>query len=1394
MLTVASFLPEDRRRALATGHELPARAVGCVLVVDISGFTPLTEALVRALGERDGADAATRHLNRIYTELTAALHAYGGSIVGFSGDGMLCWFDAAEDTPAGTATRALAAAAEVQARMHTLAAVPITATLTITLAVKTALAAGEVRRMVVGDPARQRIDVMAGPAVDAAAQGEQLAARGQIVVSASTLALVRAGLQAVTPVDAGPEQFFAVEPVAGFPVAVARRAPEPDPVLADEDAAPWLLPPVRAQLAHAGGRFLGEIRPAVALFVRFGDLDFHTDPAAPSKLDAYVRWVQEVLARYDGALIQLTTGDKGSYLYAAFGAPVAHDDEIGRAVGTARRLLAPPASLPYRPRPQIGMAHGRMRVGPYGSATRASYGVQGAAVNLAARLMMQAQPGEIILDAATADFLTDRAALTPFPPVVLKGHDAPTALFRLDAELTQAPVPPRTSTTMPLLGRDDALHTLDRVLADQRTGARGALVTVTGDAGMGKSRLLAAWSTMAQGAATVATGSARSTEQRTAYFALRPVVRMLLGLDTLPHADADVQIAHLTTAVAAVNAAWAVRVPLLADLLGLPVVDNEVTASLDARQRREALHDLVAGLLGERALRRPVVIVLDDAQWLDEGSAALLGELAVVTLGASVLLVVAQRTGGAARRLLPTAVADDVMVLDIKIGGLDQVQVSALLAAWLGRPPDELTAALVWQRSQGNPLMVEALADALQHAGHLVRTDEDVWTLTPDIQERLRRSGALVTTRTGDALRAVQGDFGLNLPSSLHGLVLTQIDALPERTKLTLKTASVLGREFPRALLAAAHPMDDGGEGLAHDLRVLTERGILEGESSAAAGFAFRHNITQEVVYRTLLDEQRRELHGRAARALEAHDPDAVAQLAHHFYHADLSDAAIQTRSLHYLDRAAALAQRDYANETALHQVERALALEPHWARYKQQAELLHILGRRDDEAAALARLADCADAPAVDVALAEGDYFEAVSRYDEATDAMLRARRAAVASGVRAAEARALARLGMIAWRQGSYSAAAEHYAEALELLSRNAMLVAEEADVRYGLGLVHRQQGHYDAAQAEFARCLDLYRGQGNRPAEAKTLIALGHVAHHRQDLEAAMAAYESALPIYRETGDRAGVASSELSIGQGLSARGAYAEAVRHLATALDLHRRLGDSWWRSIDHNELGVVYMLVGQFAQAETHFDAALRLSRDLEDDSGMAYVYCNLGQIARARQAHAQALQYLTDGCALAEAQGDQVLRANCLLELALVSLEQNDCRQAIERADASFEAYAALNLPEQNITNLSTLACAHQRLGANDAAAAYADAALALLRETDGAGAAYPQREYVVLADLFATWSLHDRADRLRRRAHAIMARQAGAITDPAMRSSFLSALPFHRDLVIEFGEPMP
>ena len=187
MDSMLAYIPEDRRHALAHGGQLPAYTVGAALFADISGFTPLTEALRLALGPRQGSEALSDQLNRTYTALIAQVNAYRGSVLGFAGDAITCWFDAAAG-PA--APRAVACAVALQ---HTMAAgdrISLPDGSLTMLALKVAVVCGPARRMIVGDPAIQILDLLGGMTLARVAVAEHHATAGEIVLDAAAIAAV----------------------------------------------------------------------------------------------------------------------------------------------------------------------------------------------------------------------------------------------------------------------------------------------------------------------------------------------------------------------------------------------------------------------------------------------------------------------------------------------------------------------------------------------------------------------------------------------------------------------------------------------------------------------------------------------------------------------------------------------------------------------------------------------------------------------------------------------------------------------------------------------------------------------------------------------------------------------------------------------------------------------------------------------------------------------------------------------------------------------------------------------------------------------------------------------------------------------------------------------------
>ena len=171
MENLSAYIPNDRRRALAKRKRLPSQTNGAALFADVSGFTPLTEALTNAYGQQRGAEEITSHLNRVYDALIVPIERFGGSVIGFSGDAMTCWFDKDDGR------NALASAFEIQNAMLGFANIKVSADQSVQLSVKVAVAVGPVRRYMVGDPTIHYMDVIAGETMDRLAAAEQHAKR-----------------------------------------------------------------------------------------------------------------------------------------------------------------------------------------------------------------------------------------------------------------------------------------------------------------------------------------------------------------------------------------------------------------------------------------------------------------------------------------------------------------------------------------------------------------------------------------------------------------------------------------------------------------------------------------------------------------------------------------------------------------------------------------------------------------------------------------------------------------------------------------------------------------------------------------------------------------------------------------------------------------------------------------------------------------------------------------------------------------------------------------------------------------------------------------------------------------------------------------------------------------
>jgi len=281
-MALHTYLPQDRLRAIANNTTLPDRTSGSALFADVSGFTALTESLRKALGARQGAEGLSRQMGEVFSALVAEVEKYGGSVIDFASDSMLCWFDGGNGELQATSLSALSAAMGMQYAMQ---AFP-------ELGLKVSIASGPARRFVVGDETIQRLDVLAGATIARTAVGEHLAIKGEVLVDETVANLLGDSLLIKEWREDGGERFALVENSTVIREQVS-ALDTVSPVTHNSVLRSFIHHAVYERETSGQGSFLTEFRPCVALFIRFNGLDYESD-GEEIRLDEFIQTVQRV--------------------------------------------------------------------------------------------------------------------------------------------------------------------------------------------------------------------------------------------------------------------------------------------------------------------------------------------------------------------------------------------------------------------------------------------------------------------------------------------------------------------------------------------------------------------------------------------------------------------------------------------------------------------------------------------------------------------------------------------------------------------------------------------------------------------------------------------------------------------------------------------------------------------------------------------------------------------------------------------------------------------------------------------------------------------------------------------------------------------------------------------
>ena len=1262
MNNLATYLPQDRRRALARGENLPSRAYGSVLFADISGFTPFTEALRHAYGSRRGAEELTNHLNTVYTALIAEVERYGGSVTSFSGDAITCWFGDRDDGQGtgdegqgtgdegrgtgdegrgtgdegrGTAVRAVACAVALQTVMAAFAEIVLPNGETGRLTIKIGIATGVVRRLVVGakvgaknfSPQHYWLDVLAGETVNRTAVAEQLATAPDILLDEPTITPLgqAISLSEWRTSDETGERFGVLEDFVGV---VDVPAMEPLPELGEEVIRPWLNPLVyeREKTGHA--LLQTDFRPCVALFVRFVGIDDDADTAA-DQLNQLIHPLQAILVRYQGTLIDLTFGDKGSYAYINFGALSLHEDDARRAAKTALELQDMAHTLPFLRPLQIGITYGVMRTGAYGGPSRRHYGALGDEVNVAARLMQTAAPGQILVSGRIQKQLAQRFHLGAGQQVRLKGKQEPLSVFPLYGEREPHPLHlPEPSYNTPLVGREAELNIMAARLQQAGQG-QAQIVALVGEAGLGKSRLAmqAVQLGFQQGFISYG-GACQADGQNTPYWAWKQVWRSFFGLE-LHHSP--VEQLHLVTAeVRRYAPQREPALPLLGRLLDLPIPENEFTKGLEPKNRQMALHALWEDCLRQASRSAPRLLVLEDLHWVDALSYELLVELVQALDEAPLLFLLAYRqTDWPPLQTRPN-------FTPLVLSALNETEAKYLIQAKLPQlyasAEGEVSATVVQTllaRAQGNPFYLEELLNFLHGRGL-------------------------------DLHQAAQWET--ELPDSLHALILSRLDQLADSQKRTIRVASIIGRWFPVSWLVGYYPTLGDPSHVQADLNTLHALDLtLLDSHEPEPTYLFKHIITHEVTYESLPFATRARLHEQLAHYLEATGAP-LDTIAHHYGQSDN-----RAKQRVYFRQAAEAAQRNYANEAALAYYDKLLPLltaDEQAQIYLQRGQVQMALGNfaqaEEDYQRALP-LAPHASLRA-DILFALGKLNrQRGDDYEAALTWLTQAGVCYAKLGDSVGQARVLVEKGGTWYRRGAYTEAQAILTEALPVV-RAAGDKATMAQVLNYLGVIAIYQGDYEAGWELCQESYGLWCVLGDKTHIASLLSSLASVPSYRGDYPATWALLEESQQLWLATGSKYGVAITLANLSYVRMMQGEYEEARTLAEESLVLAKQAGSKWVIPTPLTNLVYLDYMAGDYAHAQELLATVWALYSETGAQWGMAYVLPVMGLVAWAEGDIAAARDHYSASLALAHQIGSHTMMANGLLGLGLLDLAEED------------------------------------------------------------------------------------------------------------------------------------
>ena len=1165
------------------------------MFVDLSGFTPLTEALMKR--GVDGSEVLSIILNKIFEPMVRLVYERGGFIPYFAGDAFTAIF------PKSTTIQPWEIIHTAQQLRHFFNEKEVWNTRygSFKIGVKIGLSFGEVKWGILGNDHKSYY--FRGEAIDNCAKSEHNALQQDIIIDTHLFQQISSIQDHFEEIKVGfyrlQKEFFPSQAIS-YPEFNA-------PTLSRTIAHQFLLSSV------INFNQQGEFRSVVSVFISFTGVEDH------ETLNKFASIVIDQFHDFSGYFKEVDFGDKGGVMVGFFGAPVSFENnaeralELVTAIDDRTQKIRKNTSLQYK----IGITSGVAYTGIVGGKERCQYAAVGNRVNLAARLMTYADWGEILVNQEiqkNRHFRFKHKGNIPYKGIQ---GDVPTYI------LVGRNIGDHPDYSELMIGRDKELSALSTFAKQVFEQESPGIAYVYGEAGIGKSRISYELKKQLHEQAKVVSFTCQADQilQKPFnpfvyflknYFEQSPennktdnlrlfekrFQRLLNEVGKIEHKEAKEIYLEISRTRSVLAAQIGIRYP------------DSLWEQLDAKGRYQNTLSAIITLFKAESIVHPIIIELEDGHWFDDSSTELVNELIRQIPSYPTFLLITSRYSDDGTK--PTIVdskllgeSNPIQYYEVDLNILQPEVLMDLAVSRLGGILHKDFFALLERLTNGNPFYVEQILEYFLESD-LLRQENNQWVLK---------------------------DQSIRLSSSINSVLMARIDRLSDLVKETVKAAAVIGREFEVPVLTEVMQSHSVFVAANPNTKVLLTEQIKTAEKGQIwramneLRYIFKHSLLREAVYGMQLRTRLREVHFSIGKAIEKVYVDNLEEkyldLSFHYEHADQPE-----KTIFYTKKAASIARKNFQNKKALELYNKLIRLLKN--NPDRREDLIKALLRKAEILELVGEWADCHKILSSALRYAKelkdekqlgrtynsfGQLLILQGRYNKAKNHLEKALSHFKESKDEYGMVKAYGSLGNQHFRQGHYRQAEEFFTKSIEL-SKQFKTNSANAQIVANLGLTYMNLGDFDAGIRYQEMQLDICKKTKDKPGMATLYTNLGIVYFEKGDYDAALECYQQGLALSQELGNKQLTAIAIGCIGSVYERKGDYAKAMYNFEKDLELVEELGDKQGIAITLGLIGQLHTVKGEFDKAIQFLERQLAICRELNYQKGIAKAVNTLGDI----------------------------------------------------------------------------------------------------------------------------------------------------------------------------------